>query len=168
MMSLTDCSDNLVALLQRDLAGRASATSVLQDYCSRRNPQSPRIHAVLLPTAGAIAPADLRVLLQTTESEPIVVRHVSLRCGETELSNAWNWYLPARLTKDMNDRLATTDVPFGRSVAALRFTRIPLSSITQGLPSGTILRNRAVLRRGADALSFSYVEENYRDTIFAP
>ncbi len=35
------------------------------------------------------------------------------------LSEAENWYLPGRLTPDMNHTLETSDTPFGRVVAPL-------------------------------------------------
>jgi hypothetical protein len=36
------------------------------------------------------------------------------------LSEADNWYVPARLTADMNRTLETTDAPFGRVVSPLQ------------------------------------------------
>lgn len=51
--------------------------------------------------------------------EPLGFRRVQLFCGDLLLSEADNWYVPARLTAAMNRRLATTDVPFGRVVRPL-------------------------------------------------
>jgi hypothetical protein len=42
-----------------------------------------------------------------------------LRCGERVLSEADNWYVPARLTTEMNRLLDTTETPFGRAVQRL-------------------------------------------------
>ena len=53
------------------------------------------------------------------EHEPITYRRVRLRCGARVLSEAENWYVPARLTAEMNRVLETTDTPFGRAVAEL-------------------------------------------------
>ncbi|WP_051537106.1 hypothetical protein [Asaia prunellae] len=86
---------------------------------------------------------------------------MSLRCGNIALSDAWNWYVPQRLTAEMNRELETSTTPFGRVVASLHFTRKPLKSQISDLPPGILLRNRALLARGNDGKSFSLVEENY-------
>jgi hypothetical protein len=39
---------------------------------------------------------------------------VHLKCGERVLSEADNWYVPARLTKEMNQSLENSDIAFGR------------------------------------------------------
>ena len=54
--------------------------------------------------------------------------HVQLTCGAHVLSDAENWYLPARLTADMNRRLEETEAPFGRVVAPLGFHRRTLET----------------------------------------
>src|SRR5262249_23135272 len=51
-----------------------------------------------------------------------------LRCGELVLSEADNWYVPARLTPEMNRLLETTDTPFGVAVQSLHFQRHTLSA----------------------------------------
>lgn len=78
----------------------------------------------------------------------IVYRHVRLYCGDTVLSQAHNWYLPDRLTAEMNRQLAETDVPFGRVVASLEFRRFPLKTgrTDHACPADMVLANRSVLR----------------------
>ncbi len=44
-------------------------------------------------------------------------------CGGHVLSEADNWYVPARLTPQMNRALDTSDTPFGAAVKALDFHR---------------------------------------------
>ena len=44
-------------------------------------------------------------------------------CGSVVLSEADNWYVPSRLTPEMNRLLDTTDAPFGRVVQAVHFRR---------------------------------------------
>ena len=102
------------------------------------------------------------------------------------LSVADNWYVPARLTPEMNHVLETTDTPFGRAVAALHFARRTLqarvlwSPLRPGWemspPGGTplkpppeVLRHRAVLSR-ADGVPFCEVVETYTGAMldFAP
>ncbi len=39
------------------------------------------------------------------------------------LSEADNWYVPVRLTPEMNQALDTSDIAFGRAVQALQFRR---------------------------------------------
>jgi hypothetical protein len=54
------------------------------------------------------------------------------------LSEADNWYVPARLTPEMNHQLETTDIAFGRAIQALRFQRRTLSAkrLWSPLPDG--------------------------------
>ncbi len=82
-----------------------------------------------------------------------------LACGAHVLSEADNWYLPARLTPDMNHRLEATDTPFGVVARPLAFHRRiveiePLAGARQ------VLRVRAVLVAGSGA-PFSVVVETY-------
>jgi hypothetical protein len=53
---------------------------------------------------------------------------VRLTCGDRVLSEADNWYVPARLTPEMNRVLDTTDTAFGRAVQPLNFRRRTLSA----------------------------------------
>ena len=97
------------------------------------------------------------------------------------LSEADNWYVPGRLTPEMNHVLETTDTPFGKAVAALRFRRHTLSAdlLWRPLPKGwemsatpapqetgaltipdRVLEHRAVLST-PDGEPFSEVVETY-------
>lgn len=70
-------------------------------------------------------------------------------CGDTVLSEAFNWYVPAHLTQAMNEALETTDRPFGAVAAPLGFTRQRLSSHRRAeppCPAGTVLSQRGALR----------------------
>ncbi|MEJ0006459.1 MAG: hypothetical protein WDM77_08875 [Steroidobacteraceae bacterium] len=51
-----------------------------------------------------------------------------LHCGAHVLSEADNWYVPSRLTPDMNEALEHSDIAFGRAVQALQFQRHTLSA----------------------------------------
>ena len=55
-------------------------------------------------------PADAAVLaaLEAAPGDVVRYRHVRLACGERVLSEADNWYLPAKLTPDMNRLLEDT------------------------------------------------------------
>ena len=50
------------------------------------------------------------------------------------LSEADNWYVPARLTAEMNRQLDNSDAPFGKVVQELQFKRRTLSSKLLWLP----------------------------------
>ena len=93
--------------------------------------------------------AEVRSLLAVSETEPLAYRHVNLVCGEIVLSVADNWYVPGRITAEMNHTLATTQTPFGKVIAPLGFYRERLSA-TRGraddCPPGTVLSHRALLR----------------------
>jgi hypothetical protein len=112
---------------------------------------------------------------------------VRLTCGDHVLSEADNWYVPARLTPEMNRLLDTTDTAFGRAVQALDFHRRTLSvkllwaplpqNWEMGAPlperKGTtltiphaVLEHRAVLTL-PDGTPFSEVVETYTREVLA-
>ena len=96
-------------------------------------------------------------------------RHVQLLCGTAVLSDAKNWYVPARLTSAMNAALLTTDTPFGTIVRPLGFRRERLESRrgrAAECPAGTVLSHKAVLRL-ADGRGISLVAECYTATNLA-
>jgi chorismate-pyruvate lyase len=134
---------------ERTLAAQDSATAALTDWCQQQGIARPaRISAVLVPD-GIAPPADLRRLLDLPAGSDPGYRHVRLSCGGKVLSDAHNWYVPARLPPAMNDVLRTTDIPFGKTVAALNFKRERLDSRrgrAAPCPAGTILSHRALLR----------------------
>ncbi|WP_068076666.1 hypothetical protein [Novosphingobium lentum] len=153
-----------LAAFERALAANDSATAALGAWCAAHAIASPPVIA-----AQAIAgppppvPHEVRQLLSIAPLEPVRYRHVRLACGSTVLSVAHNWYVPARLTPDMNRLLDTTDTPFGKVVAPLGFRRERLASRhggDRGCPGGTVLAHRAVLRL-ADGTAISVVIECY-------
>ena len=125
--------------------------------------------------------------LGVTPTQPVRYRRVRLRCGEIVLSEADNWYVPGRLTPDMNRLLDTTDSPFGIVVQPLHFQRHTLSSkvLWLALPEGwemnanaakddaavlplpaKLLEHRAVLTL-PDGTPFSEVLESYTSNVLA-
>ena len=70
----------------------------------------------------------IRRLLQVGAAEPVRYRRVRLACGDQILSDADNWYVPARLTAEMNHTLDETDTPFGAVVKPLDFRRRTIRS----------------------------------------
>lgn len=119
------------------------------------------IRAAPVKDGAQALPADGATLLGTQQTG---YRHVRLSCGEQVLSEAHNWYVPARLTPQMNDLLARTDTPFGQVAAPMGFRRERLSSkrgALPGCPAATILSHRALLRL-PDGQALAYVLECYR------
>ncbi|WP_162993510.1 hypothetical protein [Asaia bogorensis] len=152
--------------LSRALGAEPSATKVLQAYCGHLMP-GVAITAIALPTHAQLPPAPFKTHFSLGAHEHVRLRHVSLRCGTHVLSDAWNWYVPERLEPAMNRLLDTTTLPFGHVVGALHFHRVALESERNNLPPDILLRNTAMLTRGADGLPFSLVVENYLASGFA-
>jgi chorismate-pyruvate lyase len=172
----TNAATRQLQALNTELLAGDSATAVLEHWCaSHRLAAEPRIHAERI--AGVDQPADgeVRRALGAGPGEPVHYRHVRLRCGAVVLSEADNWYLPARLTPAMNAALEATDEPFGRVVQPLGFRRVHraaellwppesrgrrVSNQPGELPT-TVLVHRAVLVL-PDGRPFSYVVEHYQ------
>lgn len=174
-----------LALLQTfnaELLSHPSATRVLERWCRTYRMATPaRIVAVHSGAADKPLPPDMRAVLGIGPKEPVNYRHVALTCGTHVLSEADNWYVPARLTAAMNRTLERTEAPFGKVVAPLRFRRHRLSSqlLWSPLPADwalapppaahpgdalsmphDLLRHRAVLVDG-HGRPFSLVVETY-------
>ncbi len=178
----------LLETLNAELLSHDSATQTLDHWCAAHRLASPA-HIVAERVAGAEqAPTDeQRQLLGVSATEPIRYRKVRLTCGGHVLSEAENWYVPARLTPEMNRLLDTTDTAFGRAVQALDFHRWTLSvkqlwsplpqDWEMGVPlperGGTtlpmphaVLEHRAVLAL-PDGTPFSEVVETYTREVLA-
>ena len=138
-----------LAEFEASLNGQDSATAALRQWCEIRRMASPAIiHASRVAPSFVSPPRDLRRRLEVQRGEEIAFRHVRLSCAGTVLSEAYNWYVPGRLTPEMNARLAATDTPFGAVAAPLHFhrERLRASRTARGpCPGPTILTHRARL-----------------------
>ena len=129
----------LLQSLNADLLSHDSATLTLDRWCAahqlaiRSTITAERVHNVLKPATDA-----QRALLQVSATEPLGYRRVRLHCGPHVLSEADNWYVPSRLTEDMNQALEHSDIAFGRAIQALKFQRHTLSArlLWTPLPQG--------------------------------
>jgi chorismate-pyruvate lyase len=129
----------LLQTLNASLLSNDSATLTLDHWCEAHQMATPakiiaeRIHDVEKPPSE-----ETRKLLNVGASDPVRYRHVRLHCGERVLSEADNWYVPARLTDEMNHVLDTSDTAFGRAVLDLHFHRHTLSAqlLWNPLPAG--------------------------------
>ncbi|NKL39034.1 hypothetical protein GFL49_36170 [Rhizobium leguminosarum bv. viciae] len=120
----------LLQTLNSELLSNASATLTLDRWCMTHKlaPVGEKIVAQRVKGQDAPADATIRHLLAAAPDEPIVHRRVRLACGVRILSEADNWYLPSRLTPEMNQALDSSDVAFGRAVQALNFSRKTISA----------------------------------------
>ena len=174
--------------LNAQLLSHPSATLTLEHWCAAHH-LSPQAKVIAQRVHGQDKPLpeDGRKLLGIGADEPVRYRRVALSCGGVVLSDADNWYVPARLTDDMNHQLDTSDVPFGKVVQPLHFRRQTLSAellwspLPEGWDSGTplppssdqplampdhLLQHRAVLYTG-DNQPFSLVVESYTAHVLA-
>lgn len=154
------------ALSARLLAAR-SATAVLEQLCAELHlADPPRVRALPDRHARRSADAEVRAALQIGPDEPVRYRRVRLRCGGRLLSRAENWYVPSRLTPDMNRALETSDTPFGTAIRPLQPTRRTLG--VQWLPGATAFRHSALVLDGAGR-PLAFVVESYpRSALVAP
>jgi chorismate-pyruvate lyase len=178
----------LLETLNADLLSNDSATLTLDRWCDAHKMATPaKIVAERVHGADKGPAEEIRQLLNVDATETVKYRHVRLHCGEHVLSEADNWYVPARLTTDMNQVLDTTDTAFGRAVQALHFHRRTLSArlLWSPLPAGwemehslpkinkgplqvpaETIQHRAVLSL-PDGTPFSVVVETYTNEILS-
>jgi chorismate-pyruvate lyase len=145
----------LLQTLNAELLSHDSATLTLDRWCDAHHLAAPaKIVAVRDKAANKAPTAEHRKALGVSETEPIRYRRVKLTCGSRVLSEADNWYVPSRLTPDMNHQLETSDIAFGRAVQALHFQRRTLSAklLWSPLPDGWDVKAAALPDAGARAL----------------
>jgi chorismate-pyruvate lyase len=172
----------LLQSLNAELLSHDSATLTLDRWCgSHQLATSATIVAERIRNVDKQPTAEQRELLKVSATEPVHYRRVHLKCGERVLSEADNWYVPARLTKEMNQSLDNSDIAFGRAVQALQFQRRTLAAelLWWPLPEGwemnaglrgqsapalqiphEVLQHRAILTL-PDGTPFSMVVETY-------
>jgi chorismate-pyruvate lyase len=129
----------LLQTLNADLLSHDSATLTLDRWCASHKLAVPaRVVAQRVREAEKVPTAAQRQLLHVGEQERVGYRHVRLACGDRVLSEADNWYVPGRLTPEMNQTLDTSDAAFGRVVQPLHFQRHTLSAtlLWSPLPDG--------------------------------
>lgn len=171
---ITGCSADTTVMHQfrQTLASHDSATVALEQWCGRRGIADPAHVEALAQDDADRFPASpaIRSVLGIGADIVVHVRHVRLTCGTSVLSDARNWYVPARLTPEMNRTLDTTRTPFGKVVAPLGLHRQPLpggGASPAICPAGTIHHETAVLRRD-DGIAYSLVSECYTRANVAP
>jgi chorismate-pyruvate lyase len=176
----------LLATLNSELLSHESATLTLERWCEVHRLASPaKITAERVHDADKRPSQEQRDQLAVSPAEVIRYRRVRLSCGAVLLSEADNWYVPSRLTPEMNRLLDTTDTPFGKVVAALHFQRHTLTSrlLWSPLPADwemnstalseapktvpeSVLEHRALLSLPA-GIPISEVVETYKSGVLA-
>jgi hypothetical protein len=179
----------IMQTLNATLLGSRSATLALEKWCAdHAMAPDPRIVAERVPGIEKPITPEQRERLQVGPDDEIRYRRVRLSCGTHVLSEADNWYVPSRLTPEMNRLLETTETPFGKAVQALRpfrrtfsvdvlWSPLPEGWETKGLASvavsgGTLaipqrlFEHRAILYT-AERVPFSEVDETYSGAILA-
>lgn len=147
--------------LNEQLLASRSATATLEAWCRDHHlADPPRIVAKVVDGVAKRPTADQLKRLAVTSAHDVMFRHVRLACGTHVLSEADNWYVPSRLTQEMNRSLDTTDTPFGKAVAALEPTRETIGTTVSSQP-GALFEIRAVLYT-RDHQPFSEVAEVYQ------
>ena len=178
----------LLETLNAELLSHASATATLEGWCATHSlAVPPRIVAERVLNVDKAPTDEQRRELRVTRSDIVRYRRVKLRCGTLVLSEADNWYVPARLTTEMNELPGTSETPFGRVVKSLDFQRHTLSAkvLSPVVPPGwetmppariedmgepclpaRLLEHRALLT-SPDGTPFSEVVETYTDSVLS-
>lgn len=177
------------ALLQElngNLLSHDSATLTLDRWCATHHlAASATIVANRDKAVDKVPTAAQRQALAVGADQLVRYRRVRLSCGDRVLSEADNWYVPSRLTPEMNRMLDTSDVAFGRVVQPLHFQRHTQSAemLWQPLPVGwesgagwqraggasmtlphAVIQHQAVLTL-PDGTPFSEVVETYTSAV---
>jgi len=110
----------LIETLNAEVLASRSATLTLEGWCrDHQLAKEPAIVAEVVRGVAKAPTAEQRQRLQVTPQAEVKYRRVNLRCGDRILSEADNWYVPDRLTAEMNRLLDTTGTPFGKVVQPL-------------------------------------------------
>ena len=179
--SLTsDDPASVLQALNAELLRHDSATLALERWCRVRGAaHRPRIAAQVLHAGAASTTADQRRRLGIERGQHVRYRRVRLSLAGCVLSEADNWYVPERLTAEMNRELESTDIPFGRVIQNLRFRRLTLAADLFGVPQAPevdltdgairrtpVLRHRALLVIDSGVPVSEVVETYMRAALF--
>jgi len=140
----------LIETLNAEVLASRSATLTLEGWCrDHQLAKEPAIVAEVVRSVAKAPTAEQRQRLQVTPQAEVKYRRVNLRCGNRILSEADNWYVPDRLTAEMNRLLDTTGAPFGKVVQPLQpyrqtfAVRLLWSPLPDGWERGAIAASTA-------------------------
>lgn len=129
----------LIETLNGRLLATTSATATLEKWCADHRMASPaKIVARRITGPDQEPGPETRRRLKAENGETIRYRHVQLMCGTHILSEADNWYVPARLPAEANAMLEVGDTPFGKAIQSLHASRrtIDAKILWSPLPEG--------------------------------
>jgi hypothetical protein len=129
----------LMQTLNVSILASRSATLSLENWCrDHALAPDPAIVARLVPSVGQAPDGAQRQRLEVNANDEVKYRRVQLLCGIRVLSEAENWYVPSRLTPEMNRVLETTQTPFGRVIQSLEPYRVTFAAelLWSPLPAG--------------------------------
>jgi hypothetical protein len=154
-----------IQALSAELLDSRSATATLERWCGERHLATPpTVVADVVKGAAKIPTVEQLRRLEVADRNEIAYRKVQLRCGTHVLSEADNWFVPARLTPEMNRLLQTTDAPFGKAVAPLEPHRRTFA-VRVLWPEALFEHDAVVYTR--DDKPFSEVHEIYQRELLA-
>lgn len=139
---------------ERELLAGGIATQVLERRAGGR------VRAEAVGSSSVAVDADIRALLVCAANDAVAHRATRLMRGETVLSVADLWYLPSRLSADMNHALAVGDTPFGAVIRPLTPSRRTLSS-DRPATVDAVLHVRAIVL-DSDGRPLALADERYR------
>ncbi|HEX8254067.1 MAG TPA: hypothetical protein VF846_13050 [Thermoanaerobaculia bacterium] len=179
----------LLQTLNADILAASSATATLERWCREHAMAANPTVIVQRVDSIAKAPSPEQLeRLRVSDASAVKYRRVRLQCGTHVLSEADNWYVPARLTAQMNALLDTSDIPFGKVVRELSPYRRTFEArlLWSPLPAGWEMRRRLHSRFARQSLAipkevmvhravlytsdhqpFSEVVETYQGNLFA-
>lgn len=163
---MPDSADALLHDFNARLLAGPTATGAMEAWCrDYRLASEPRIRALPDRSAHAEPDAAQRALLQVGPDESVGYRRVALMCGDRLFSVAENWYVPGRLTPEIDALLDATDTPFGTAVKPLGPSRrtVGVTFLWDGrgkVPDALLVHRAVVLDAGGRPLSL--VVETYQ------
>ncbi|TLG78792.1 hypothetical protein [Methylocystis sp. B8] len=149
----------LIQTLNASLLASRSATATLEKWCAdHKMSAEPKIVARRIGGNEKQPSDETRRRLEVGAEEPVKYRRVQLACGEHVLSEADNWYVPGRLSDEMNHALETTETPFGKAIAPLQpFRRtMEMKMRWSPLPEGWEVSANAAPEKTSGALSIPH------------
>jgi len=144
----------LMQTLSAEILASRSATSILEKWCvSHRlaGTAEPKIVARLIREEDKPPTLEQRQRLEVAFGEEIKFRRVQLLCGDRVFSEADNWYVPGRLTAEMNQLIETTTTPFGKAVQDLKPYRLTFEATVLWWPVPEGWETRPMVAEPRDA-----------------
>jgi len=152
----------LTQTLNGEILAGSSATRSLEQWCREHEMAAdPTIVARLVAGVVKVPTAEQLQRLQVASAGDVKYRRVELYCGTHLFAEADNWYVPSRLTAEMNRLLEATETPFGYVVRPLQPYRrtFAVTRLWSPLPAGWEQQSRPKERSGDRATALVLPKE---------